>query len=112
MLSDNVKSELKDNIKREAETMFLDAKRSLVSGSSSIPAWIIILLIILGWNEFVAIISSPLYLFLTLTFLSALFIIHHLNLGGPLMTIVHTVISYLSTPIGQGNMPEIKAKNE
>ena len=92
--------------------MFLDAKRSLVSGSNSIPAWVIILLVILGWNEFVAILSSPLYHFLTLTLLSTLFIIHHLNLGGPLMTIFRSVICYLSTPVGPGNMSEIKAKHQ
>lgn len=112
MLSDKLKGDLKEDIKREAEIMFLDAKRSLVYGSNSIPAWVIVLLIILGWNEFVAIISSPLYLFLTLLLLSSLFIIHHLNLRGPLMIIVQTVIGYLSTPIGPGNVSDDKAKNE
>lgn len=112
MISDASKREIVECIKREAETMFLEAKRSLVSGSSSIPAWIIILLVVLGWNEFIAILSSPLYLFLTLTLLSSIFIVHHLNLKGPLMVILQTVIGYLSTPIGPGHISEIKAKNE
>ena len=112
MLPVSLKREIKDNIRREAEAIFLDAKRSLVSGSNSIPAWVIILLIILGWNEFVAIISSPLYLLLTFILLSSFFIVYHLKLGGPILTVFQTAINYLSTPIGSGNSSDIKAKNE
>jgi protein SEY1 len=99
-------------IKRDAEAMFLDAKRALVSGSGSIPIWIIILLIVLGWNEFIAIISSPIYLLLSLIIISSLFIIHHLHLSGPLMTFVCTLSNYLNTPVNSANDADIKAKNE
>lgn len=92
--------------------MFLDAKRSLVSGSGSIPVWVIILLIILGWNEFIAIISSPIYLLLSMILVSALFIIYHLHLSGPLMTVLHTLSDYLTTPINSIQDANTKAKEE
>ena len=96
MLPVSLKREIKDNIRREAEAIFLDAKRSLI----------------LGWYEFVAIISSPLYLLLTFILLSSFFIVYHLKLGGPILTVFQTAINYLSTPIGSGNSSDIKAKNE
>lgn len=95
-------------LKKGAESIYLDAKRMQAYGSSGIPAWIIILLIILGWNEFVAIISSPLYLMLALTLISGIFLIHSLHLTGPLMTILNTVFSLLSTPVGQTTAPVAK----
>lgn len=112
IISIDAKNELKENIKRDAEAMFLDAKRALVSGSGSIPIWVIILLIILGWNEFIAIISSPFYLILSLIIMSSLFIIHHLHLSGPLMSFVHTLSNYLKTLINSTNDANIKAKDE
>lgn len=107
-----MKKDTKELMKREAESMFLEAKRSLVSGSNSIPAWVIILLIILGWNEFVAIISSPIYLFLTLVLISAFFIVHHLHLAGPLMTMISIVSRFLVSPINQNSFSDNKAKSE
>lgn len=92
--------------------MFLEAKRSLISGSTSIPIWVTILLVILGWNEFVAIISSPVYLVMALVVMSALFVIHHLRLSGPLMTFAHTIVNYLSSPISSPQVVENKAKDE
>jgi len=112
IISIDAKYELREIIKRDAEVMFLDAKRALVSGSGSIPIWVIILLIILGWNEFIAIISSPIYLLLSLIIISSLFIIHHLHLSGPLMTFVHTISNYLNTSINSANDANIKAKDE
>ncbi len=78
----------------------MDAKRVQAYGSSGIPAWVIILIIVLGWNEFVAIISSPLYLLLALTVISAIFIVHHLRLTGPLMNVFNVAYALLSTPVG------------
>ena len=112
MLSVDSKNELKEVIKREAESMFLDAKRALVSGSGSIPIWVFILLIVLGWNEFMAILSSPIYLFLTLIIISSAFIIHHLHLSGPLMNFTYALLSYLNAPVNVANEMNIKAKDE
>lgn len=107
-----MKKDTKELMKREAESMFLEAKRSLVSGSNSIPPWVILLLIILGWNEFVAIISSPIYLFLALVLISAFFIVHHLHLAGPLMTMLSIVSRFLTAPINQNSFSDNKAKSE
>lgn len=112
ILSVDSKNELKEVVRRDAEVMFLDAKRALVSGSGSIPIWIIILLVVLGWNEFIAIISSPIYLLLSMIIISSLFIIHHLHLSGPLMNFVYTLSNYLNAPVHSARDVNVKAKDE
>lgn len=52
---------LKDRFKREADVMFVEAKRSVVATTAKIPPWFIGLTILLGWNEFVAIMFNPVY---------------------------------------------------
>ena len=68
---DNTKlSELEEHLNKDFELTFLETKRSLIAQSSTIPPWIYVLLLILGWNEFMAIIRSPLYLMLFILVLS------------------------------------------
>lgn len=100
---------MKESIKRETEHMFLEAKRSLVAGSTSIPIWVVILLVVLGWNEFITIISSPFYLFITLIIISCIVIVQYLHLGGPLMTAFYTLKTILSSPVSSSDNKE---KNE
>lgn len=112
ILSVDSKYELKELVRKDAEVMFLDAKRALVSGTGPIPIWVIILLVVLGWNEFVAIVSSPIYLLLTLIIISSLFIAHHLHLSGPLMNFVYSLMNYLNATVNSVNDVNVKAKDE
>ncbi len=41
--------------------MFIEAKRSLIQTEAKIPYWFVVLTILLGWNEFIAVISNPMY---------------------------------------------------
>lgn len=62
--------EMIDHLNKDFELTFLETKRSLISQATTIPPWIYVLLLILGWNEFMAIIRSPLYLMLFILVLS------------------------------------------
>jgi hypothetical protein len=63
-ISESRRTSLAQQFSREAESVFIDAKRSLTPTLTNIPPWLILLLVVLGWNEFMAILSSPLYLLL------------------------------------------------
>lgn len=112
LLSDGDRAEVKAAMKKEAGMLYLDAKRSLTSSSQSIPIWIIILLFILGWNEFVMIISSPFYLFIALLIISMIFTVHHLNLSGPILAVFNLFINLLTTPIGSSEKKDVLAKKD
>lgn len=61
ILSASKQTELINRFKKECDAYYLEAKRSLVSSISQIPYWMYGVIGILGWNEFLAVISSPLY---------------------------------------------------
>lgn len=62
ILSPAKQREVQSRFKREADASFLEAKRSLVATEAHVPYWMIGLIVVLGWNEFWAILTSPMYL--------------------------------------------------
>ena len=59
---------LTSRFKRDAETSFVDAKRAMTATIAKIPVWFIVMTVVLGWNEFLAVMRSPLF-FLTIAIL-------------------------------------------
>lgn len=47
--------------RRDADAYYVEAKRSIVSSVAQIPVWIYGALVVLGWNEAMAILFNPLY---------------------------------------------------
>ncbi|KAG0270542.1 Dynamin-like GTPase that mediates homotypic ER fusion [Linnemannia exigua] len=66
VLSETRQQELTTQFKRKADASYVEAKRSVVATQAKIPYWVGVALIILGWNEFVTLITSPLYLSMTM----------------------------------------------
>jgi len=62
VLSETRQQELTTKFKRESDAFYLEAKRSVVATQAKVPYWVGVALIILGWNEFMTIITSPFYL--------------------------------------------------
>jgi len=53
---------IREGFKRDADTTYLEAKRSVVATQSKLPTWVIVLLVVLGWNEFITILTNPIYI--------------------------------------------------
>ncbi|KAF9186847.1 Dynamin-like GTPase that mediates homotypic ER fusion [Haplosporangium sp. Z 767] len=62
VLSETRQQEITTKFKRESDAFYLEAKRSVVATQAKIPYWVGVALIVLGWNEFLAVITNPLYL--------------------------------------------------
>ncbi|KAJ2516617.1 Dynamin-like GTPase that mediates homotypic ER fusion [Coemansia sp. RSA 1939] len=75
--------ELAKRFAREADALYLEAKRAMVATQSHVPAWVLVLLVVLGWNEAMAILFNPLYLVLAALVGGSAFVIHSLGLWGP-----------------------------
>ncbi|CAH7668864.1 RHD3/Sey1 [Phakopsora pachyrhizi] len=87
ILTASKQSELSNRLKKEFDAYYLEAKRSLVSSISQIPYWMYLVIGVLGWNEFVAVLRSPVY-FMTLIILGfATWMTFKMNLQGPVLTI-------------------------
>lgn len=67
VLSESRQQELIAQLKRRADASYVEAKRSVVTTQQKVPYWVGVALVILGWNEFMSVITNPLYLSLTLT---------------------------------------------
>ena len=72
---------------REIERLFIEAKRSVVRTTARIPTWLIVLLVVLGWNEFVTIFTSPMYLFMVLFVGAVSFVVHQLGMTQVVLTV-------------------------
>ena len=46
---------------RDADVHYVEAERSTIAGFAQIPRWVYALLVILGWNEAMAILFNPIY---------------------------------------------------
>ncbi|EWC43412.1 hypothetical protein DRE_07659 [Drechslerella stenobrocha 248] len=66
---------------------FVDAKRGTISSVAQIPVWFYGLLVVLGWNEFWAVVRNPLYAVMLLLAAVGAYVAHVLNLWGPIMTV-------------------------
>lgn len=53
--------DLVNRFRREADAYYVEAKRSTVSSIAQIPVWIYGVLVVLGWNEAMAVLFNPLY---------------------------------------------------
>ncbi|ORY84224.1 protein SEY1 [Protomyces lactucae-debilis] len=84
LLTSSQQADIATRFKRTADALYLDAKRSTVSSVASIPVYFYVLLLLLGWNELMALLRSPLY-FMTIAFGGLVaYAVYTLNLSGPL----------------------------
>ncbi|KAJ2738089.1 Dynamin-like GTPase that mediates homotypic ER fusion [Coemansia sp. Cherry 401B] len=85
--------ELGKRFAREADALYLEAKRAMVTTQNRVPAWVLALLVVLGWNEAMAILFNPLYLVLTALLVGSAFVLHSLRLWGPALRAVSGLAS-------------------
>ena len=53
--------ELTNKFRKDADAYYVEAKRSTVSSIAQIPYWMYGVLVVLGWNEAMAILFNPVY---------------------------------------------------
>jgi len=59
IINEDRSKKILNKFSREIELQYIDAKRSVVKTQSKVPAWFIVLTMILGYNEFISIIRNP-----------------------------------------------------
>ena len=83
LITPSRKEAIKERLKRDMDTAYYEAKRSMVTTTARIPPWILVLLCFLGWNEFVAVLSNPLYLFFIIFAGAGAYFLYVTNMIGP-----------------------------
>ncbi|KAJ7187746.1 RHD3/Sey1 [Mycena filopes] len=83
--------ELTQKFRREADAYYVEAKRSTVASIAQIPVWMYGVLVVLGWNEAMAVLFNPLYFTFLLFGLATAWAVVQLGLVGPLFQITRTI---------------------
>ncbi|KAF8973046.1 RHD3/Sey1 [Flammula alnicola] len=83
--------DLTNKFRKDADAYYVEAKRSTVSSVAQIPYWMYGVLVVLGWNEAMAVLFNPLYFTFLLIALAASYIIIQLGLVGPLFQVFRTI---------------------
>lgn len=87
LLSGKQQAKVMQRFKRETDAIYLDAKRAMVANKTSIPTYIYILLLILGWNEFMAIIRNPILCVLAIIITTSLYFAYNAQMLGPMLSV-------------------------
>ncbi|KAJ7282812.1 RHD3/Sey1 [Mycena rebaudengoi] len=83
--------ELTQKFRRDADAYYVEAKRSTVASIAQIPYWMYGVLVVLGWNEAMAVLFNPLYFAFLLIGLGSAYAVVQLGLVGPLFQITRTI---------------------
>ncbi|SJX61495.1 related to SEY1-GTPase with a role in ER morphology [Sporisorium reilianum f. sp. reilianum] len=91
VFSETRKTDIATRFRKEADALYVEAKRSTVSSIAQIPVWMYGVMVVLGWNEFMAVLSSPVYFAFLLVLAASAYVVYKLNLGGPLVSVTKAV---------------------
>jgi protein SEY1 len=83
---------LTTRLKRAADTVFLEAKNSTIPSISNVPAWFYVLLLVLGWNELMAVLRNPVLFVLFVLMSGGGYLVVQAGLLGPLMKVGNAVV--------------------
>eukprot|EP01133_Synstelium_polycarpum_P007405 gene7405-8657_t len=85
---------LTDTFRLDVKSDFMNAmnEQNRSSSAAGVPGYIILLLCILGFNEFIAIITNPLLLILVILLGAGGFVLYKLNLTGPFIDIASSML--------------------
>jgi len=64
LLTETQREQLRERFRRDVGATFMDAKRSVINTQAHVPPWMILVTMVLGWNEFMALVTNPIYFLL------------------------------------------------
>lgn len=96
LLSETKQLDITSRFRRDSDAYYVEAKRSTVSSVAQIPLWMYGVLVVLGWNEAMAVLFNPLYFTFLLISLTGAYVVFQLRLAGPIMSVGKTVLAEVS----------------
>lgn len=110
ILSEQDKSMVLAKFKKQIDAQFIETKRSIIQHITQIPYYIYLIILVLGWNEFMAIIRNPFFFSLLLILATGIYVLYTMNLLKPAMLIVQRLIDECIT-VGKEKLREFLLDN-
>lgn len=76
-----------NKFKKEIDAKYVETKRSIIQHVTQIPYYIYLIIVVLGWNEFMAIIRNPIFFTLIIIIGAGTYVMYQLNLLKPAMVV-------------------------
>lgn len=92
IVSEKEKAEILSKFKREADAKFVETKRSIMQLVTQIPYYIYLIIVVLGWNEFMAIVRNPFFFTLLIVLGAGFYVMFQLNLLGPAYLVMQRMV--------------------
>ncbi|QGN15949.1 protein SEY1 [Kluyveromyces marxianus] len=84
VFSELQKDKIISKFKQFTDLTIIEAKRSIINTTERIPLYMYALVVALGWGKIMTILKNPATIFLSIIVLAGVYVIHKLNLWGPL----------------------------
>jgi len=85
ILSAAKSADLSARFTKTADGVYVEAKRGAIGGITQVPLYFYGLLLLLGWNEIVAVLRNPIYFLFLILLGGGAYITWTLNLWGPML---------------------------
>ncbi|KAG7890931.1 hypothetical protein KL936_002215 [Ogataea polymorpha] len=84
-------------VKKEMDAIYIEAKRSVMANTTSIPFWMYALVLVLGWNEFMAVLRNPLLFMLLIILATGAYFAHYMGLLRPMLSVAGATFKHTKT---------------
>lgn len=92
IISETDKASVVAKFKKETDATFVEAKRGLILHVTQIPYYIYIIILVLGWNEFMAVLRNPFFFTLLIMLGAGTYVMYQLNLLKPAMLVAQRMV--------------------
>ncbi|CAK7901832.1 protein Sey1p [[Candida] anglica] len=92
IINETDKAAVLAKFKRETDAVFVETNRSIVQHITQIPYYIYLIIVLLGWNEFMAVIRNPFTFSLALIFGAGFYVMWTLNLLRPASIVAQKMV--------------------
>lgn len=87
IINETEKAQILSKFKKEIDAKFVETKRSIVQHVTQIPYYVYLIIIALGWNEFMAVVRNPFTFALAIVLAASIYILYTLNLLKPAIAV-------------------------
>lgn len=106
ILTEREKSEVLTKFRKEADAKFVETKRSIMQLITQIPLWIYGVIVVLGWNEFMAVLRNPFFFTMLIILGAGGYVLWQMNLLGPAMLVAQRALDE-AVAVGKAKLREI-----
>jgi protein SEY1 len=92
LISPTKQADLTTRFKHAADTLDVEAKCSVISSISQVPAWFYVILLVLGWNELMAVLRNPILFVLFIAMAGGGFLVLQAGMVGPMAEVGNAVL--------------------